>query len=205
MMARTFVRIGLAAASAAAVLVAGQLPAEAKTTVGHGAVTYDDRQVVQLTQAGAVQGKGGLELHLTGKNRVVAGNLAVATTSCDGCHATAISFQVVVADRAPSAVDAGNAAYADNSGCADCEADAFAYQFVLAFEGNARLTGAGRRQLDQIDAALSRLARSGGSAENTQAAVDGYAAQVVSVLSNELRVRPVVKKVATKRGHAPAA
>ena len=48
MMARTYVRLGLAAASAAAVLIAGQLPAEAKTTVGHGAVTYDDRQVCLL-------------------------------------------------------------------------------------------------------------------------------------------------------------
>ena len=205
MMARTLVRLGVAAASAAAVLIAGQLPAQAKTVVGHGVMTYDDRQVVQLTQAGAQGGKGGLELHLTGKNRVVAGNVAVATTSCDGCHATAISFQVVVADRAPSDIQAGNAALADNSGCAACEADAFAYQFVLAFEGNARMTGAGRHQLDQIDAALSRLAQSGGSATDTQAAVDGYAAQVVTVLTNELRVRPVVKKLATKRGHAPAA
>ena len=34
-----------------------------------------------------------------------------------------------------------NVAYANNDGCADCEADAFAYQFVLAFDGNARITG----------------------------------------------------------------
>ncbi|HEU4329871.1 MAG TPA: hypothetical protein VFR40_02075 [Lapillicoccus sp.] len=205
MMNRALVRWGVAAASAAGILVAGQLPADAKTTVGHGAVTFDDRQVVQLTQVGSQQGKGGLELHLTGKNRVIAGNLAVATTSCDGCHATAISFQVVIADRGPSGVDAGNVAYADNSGCADCEADAFAYQFVLAFDGNARMTGNGRHQLDRIDAALSQLARAGGSAAETQAAVDGYAAQVVNVLSSELRVRPVVKKAAIKRGHLPAA
>jgi hypothetical protein len=205
MMSRTLVRLGVAATSAAAVLVAGQLPAEAKTIVGHGAVTYDDRQVVQLTQPGAERGRGGLELHLTGKDHVVAGNLAVASTSCDRCHATAISFQVVVADRAPSAIDAVNVADADNFGCTDCEADAFAYQFVLAFQGNARITGAGRHQLDQIDAALSRLARSGGSAADTQKAVQGYADQVFTVLSNELRVRPVVRKVVTTRGHAPAA
>ena len=204
MMARTLVRLGLAAASALGVLLAGTLPAQAKTLVGHGTTTYDDRQVVQLTETGTQRGRGGLELHLTGKDHVVASNLALATTSCDGCHATAISFQVVVADRAPSGVEAGNAAIADNSGCAACEADAFAYQFVLVFDGNARITGAGRHQLDQIDAALARLARAGGSAEDTQVALDAYATQVVTVLSNELRVRPVLKKVATTRGHAPA-
>ena len=158
MTGRGLVRIASSLVAVAAVVVAQQLPAEAKG----GTATFDDRSVVQLTRAGAERGKGGLALHLTSKDAVVAGNLAVATTSCDGCHATAISFQVVVADKAPSSLEAGNLAYADNTGCAGCEADAFAYQFVLAFDGNARITGAGRRQLDQVDAALRRLARSGG-------------------------------------------
>jgi hypothetical protein len=186
----------------AAVVVAQQLPADAKTTRGPGTVTFDDRQVVQLTRAGAERGKGGLALHLTSKDAVVAGNLALATSSCDGCHATAIAFQVVVADKAPTSLDLGNLALANNTGCADCEADAFAYQFVLAFDGGARLTGQGRRELDRIDRALGRLARSGSAAEEIQAATEGYALQVADILSAELRVRPVVRK-GVKKQHGP--
>jgi hypothetical protein len=195
---RALVRIASSVVAVAAVVVTQQLPAEAKG----GTATFDDRSEVQLTRAGVERGKGGLALHLTSKDAVVARNVALATTSCDGCHATAISFQVVVADKAPTSLKAANAAIADNTGCAQCEADAFAYQFVFAFEGNARITGAGRRQLDHIDAALHRLARSGGSADQLQDAVEAYADQVVGVLSSELRVRPVVRKGVTKK-HGP--
>jgi hypothetical protein len=203
MRTHTLVKLGTAAISAAAVVVAGQLPADAAPTGGGGTATFDDRQVVQLTQDGTERGRGGLALHLTAKDRVTAANLAVASTTCDGCHATAISFQVVIADKAPSLLHVGNVAYADNEGCADCASDAYAYQFVLAFNGNARITGAGRRQLDQIDAGLAWLARSGGSAKKTQAAVDAYAAQVIGVLSTELRVRPVVRKVTKHHAAGP--
>ena len=80
----------------------------------------------------------------------------------------------------------------------------FADPFVLVFNGDARITGSGRRQLEQVDGALRRLARSGASADDIQAAVEGYAAQVDSVLSSELRVRPVVhKKVLKERAHGP--
>lgn len=199
MKARTFVRLGAVATVVAGFVVVQQIPAQAKPA---GTASFDDRQVVQLQHAGLERGLGSLALHLTSKDAVVAGNAAVATSSCDGCRATAISFQVVVADKAPTSIDAGNVAYADNEGCANCEADAFAYQFVLAFEGNARLTGAGHRQLDQVDAGLARLARSGASADEIQVAVDGYAAQVVNVLSAELRVRPVVHKGVQKQ-HGP--
>jgi hypothetical protein len=204
MRARGLLRLAASTAAVAAIVVAQQLPADAKTTQGPATVTFDDRQVVQLTRPGADRGKGGLALHLTSKDNVVAGNLAVATTSCDGCHATAIAFQIVVADKAPASLDVGNAAIADNEGCAYCVADAFAYQFVLALDGDARITGSGRRQLEHVDAALRRLARSGGSAEEIQAAVEGYADQVDRVLSTELRVRPVVhKKVIKDLGHGP--
>jgi hypothetical protein len=204
MRARGLVRLAASVAAVAAIIVAQQLPADAKTTHGQGTVTFDDRQVVQLTRPGAERGRGGLALHLTSKDQVIAGNLAVATTTCDNCHATAISFQVVIADKAPTSLDVGNAAVADNSECAFCDADAFAYQFVLAFNGDARITGSGRRQLQQVDAALRRLARSGASADDIQTAVDGYAAQVDSVLSSELQVRPVVhKKVLKERWHGP--
>jgi hypothetical protein len=202
---RGLVRLGLSALVAAGTVVAQQVPAEASAHGRSGTATFDDRMVVQLTRPGAERGKGGLALHLTSKDAVVAANLAVATSSCDGCHATAISFQVVVADKTPTSLDIGNAAIADNEGCASCEADAFAYQVVLAFDGDARITGAGRRQLDRIDDALARLARSGRPAEETQKALDEYADQVAGILSSELRVRPVVhKKVLNKHGRGPA-
>ena len=200
MKARTFVRLGVAATLVAGFVVVQQIPAQA-TPAG---ASFDDRQVVQLQHAGLERGKGSLALHLTSKDAVVAGNVAVATSSCDDCRATAISFQVVVADKAPTSLDLGNVALADNEGCANCEANAFAYQFVLAFDGNARLTGAGHRKLDQVDAGLASLARSGASADEIQVAVDGYATQVVNVLSAELRVRPVVRKGVQKQ-HGPAA
>lgn len=202
MRAHTLVRLGAVATMVAGFVAVQQVPAQAKA----GGASFDDRQVVQLQHPGLERGKGSLALHLTSRDAVEAGNAAVATSSCDGCRATAISFQVVIADKAPTSLDVGNIAYADNEGCASCEATAFAYQFVLAFDGNARLTGAGHRQLDQIDAALAQLARSGGSAEEIQAAVDGYATQVVNVLSAQLRVRPVVHKgVQKQHGSGPKA
>jgi len=70
------------------------------------------------------------------------------------------------------------------------------------FAGDAALTGTGRRGLARIDVALSQLSRSGASPDQTKSAVDGYAAQVVSLLSSELRFRPVVRKVVQKH-HGP--
>lgn len=199
MRVHTSVRLGAAAGLVAALLAVQQLPAQASPGK---AASFDDRQVVQLLRPGADRGKGGLALHLTSRDAVVAGNAAVATSSCDGCHATAISFQVVVVDRAPTSLDVGNVAYADNEGCTACAADAFAYQFVLAFEGDATLTGTGRRGLARIDVALSQLSRSGAGPDQIQSEVDGYAAQVIDLLSAELRVRPVVRKVVQKH-HGP--
>jgi hypothetical protein len=204
MRTRGLLRLAASVAAVAVIAVGQQLPAEAKTTRGPDTVTFDDQKVVQLTRPGAERGRGGLALHLTSKDHVVASNVAIATTTCDGCHATAISFQVVVADKAPISLEVGNAAIADNEGCAFCVADAFAYQFVLAFNGDARITGSGRRQLEHVDAGLRRLARSGASADDIEKAVEGYAEQVDSVLSSELRVRPVVhKKVLKEKGHGP--
>ena len=200
MISRTSVRLGAVATLVAGFVAVQQAPAEA-ASAGSSA-SFDDRKVVQLLRPGAERGKGGLALHMTSKDAVSAGNAAVATSSCDGCHATAISFQVVVADKSPTSIDVGNVAYANNEGCASCEADAFAYQFVLAFDGDASITWAGRLKLARIDLALFRLARSGSSADQIQAAVDGYAAQVVDILSSELRVRPVVRKGVQKQ-HGP--
>jgi hypothetical protein len=176
-----------------AIVLSQALPAEARG--------FDDREVVQLSKTGMVRGAGGLGLHLTPKDAVVATNLALAATTCNDCRATAISFQVVVADRAPLSVDVRNFAYAVDQNCARCEATAIAYQFVLVFQGDAKLSGAGHRQLERIGAALGRLAKSGASQEEVQASAAEYAAQVLELLSSEIHVRPLVHRKVEHHGH----
>jgi hypothetical protein len=195
MMSRTAVRTATVAALVAGFVAVQQLPAEAS---GGGKASFDDRQVVQLVRDGAERGRGALVFHQTSRDAVVAGNAAVATSSCDGCHATAISFQVVLADKAPTSLQVGNIAIADNEGCVACESDAFAYQFVLATGDDAAMTGAGRRQLANIGIALSQLSRSGGSPDEIECSVKAYAEQVVGILTSELRVRPAVHRVVQK-------
>ncbi len=193
---RTRRRIGTALAVAGVMVASTAAVADAH---GRG---YVDQQVVQLTRPQTSRGAGGLALHMTARSAVSAANVAVATASCDGCHATAISFQVVVADRAPSSVNAENLAYANDDSCNACDAQAYAYQFVLVLDGDARLSPAGWRQLDRIDDAVRALARSGRSPEDVQVAADGYAAQVADILAAEVRVRPVVRKQAHEQ-HGP--
>ncbi len=169
-------------------LLTQALPAQARSG------SFDDRVVVPLSHPGLVRGSGDLELHLTSRNDVRATNLAVATTTCDDCRATAISFQVVVADRAPTSLDVGNLAYAGNDSCSRCDSVAVAYQFVLAYQSKVQLTSTGRQQLQDIDAALREVARSGMSVGEVQAAADGYAAQVLDILGSQIHVRPTLHK-----------
>lgn len=185
----------LAAAVVVAAAVAGfsAIPADASHR------GYVDGEMVQLQRAGTVRGEGGLALHLTARSAVAATNYAVARVTCDGCRATAVSFQVVVADRDPASVDAQNLSYAKDDSCASCEARSYAYQFVLVFQGDARLSVAGRQQLDRVDQALKVLARSGRSADEIQTAADAYAAQVADILGSEIKVRPLVRKQIQKR------
>ncbi|MEO7236862.1 MAG: hypothetical protein ABIW80_16005 [Lapillicoccus sp.] len=176
------------AGGVAGLVVAQALPAQARGG------SFDDRQVVQLSRAGAVRGAGGLEVHLTSRQAVRATNLALATTTCDDCRATAVSFQVVVADRSPDSIDVGNLAYAGNEGCARCDSVAVAYQFVLADAADVRLSADGRRRLERIDAALGALARSGTSVVEVQRTADGYAQQVLDILATEVHARPALRK-----------
>ena len=103
MISRTSVRLGAVATLVAGFVAVQQAPAEAKSA--GSSASFDDRKVVQLLRPGAERSKGGLALHMTSKDAVSAGNAAVATSSCDGCHATAISFQVVVADKSPTSIE----------------------------------------------------------------------------------------------------
>jgi hypothetical protein len=195
MRSRTAVRAGTVAALVAGFVAVQPVPAEASAG---GKASFNDSQVVQLVRDGADRGRGALVFHQTSQGAVEAGNAAVATSSCDGCHATAISFQVVLADKAPTSLDVGNIAIANNTGCVACEADAFAYQFVLATDADAAMTGGGRRQLASIGIALSQLSRSGASPDQIECSVEAYAAQVIRILSSELRVRPAVHRVVQK-------
>jgi hypothetical protein len=195
---RRWGRLSVVVSAAVAGLVLVQaLPAEAS------AGSFDDNQVVQLTRPGQVRGSGGLELHLTSRPDVRATNTAVAMTQCDDCRATAVSFQVVLADRGPTSVYVGNLAYAANTSCARCDSVAVAYQFVLLDGSDAQLSPAGRRRLDLIDAALRDLARSGAPAEDIQSAADGYASQVLDVLATDVHERPTIRKDVRHTGGAP--
>jgi len=89
-------RLGARPRVAAALVLAGLLSFEALPAQAASG-SFTDREVVQLSHAGLVRGSGGLELHLTSRDDVQAANAAVATTTCDDCRATAVSFQVVVA------------------------------------------------------------------------------------------------------------
>lgn len=178
---------------AAAVALAGLLGLETLPAQAGGG-SFSDREVVQLSHAGLVRGSGGLDLHLTARDDVDASNAAVATTSCDDCRATAVSFQVVVSGGGPTTISADNLAYAANEGCSRCESTAVAYQFVVAYQSDVLLTATGRRRLQDIDAALRKVARSGMSTADVQAAADGYAAQVLDVLGSQVKVRPTLRK-----------
>jgi len=187
-------RLGARPRVAAALVLAGLLSFEALPAQAASG-SFTDREVVQLSHAGLVRGSGGLELHLTSRDDVQAANAAVATTTCDDCRATAVSFQVVVGGGGAPPIGGANQAYAANADCARCESTAVAYQFVVAYQSKVVLTAAGRQRLQAIDAALRTVARAGRSNAEVQRAADGYAAQVVDILGSEIHLRPSLHKV----------
>lgn len=137
---------------------------------------------------------GGLRYSETRQKSVTANNLARATTTCDGCVATAISFEVVVASGGPKTIEANNTAFAANVGCTRCSSTALAYQFVVSNDQLTYLTPAGRFKLAMIGANAAALARSGGSPATIEAKAEAYADQVRSVLARDLRTLPVLHR-----------
>ena len=156
--------------------------------------TFADQRVVELTGTADQSGRAaGLEYHQSHADDVTATNLAVAHTTCDGCRAVALSFQVVVADRGPTSLDVTNLALALNEGCTGCESLAVAYQLVVATDDRVWLAGAGHRQLAQLRRELRALAWSSAPLEEVQARADALMAETTAAVSANLRVRAEVR------------
>jgi hypothetical protein len=155
---------------------------------------FADQQVVDLGGAADQSGRAaGLHYHQSHADDVTATNLAVAHTTCDGCRAVALSFQVVVADRGPTSLDVTNVALALNEECTRCESLAVAYQLVLATDDRAWLSGAGHRQLAQLRGELRALARSDAPLEEVRSRAEALMSDVIAAVSGNLRVRPQVR------------
>ena len=123
----------------------------------------------------ARQGRTGPAHDLEGRGRRPATPRS-RRSSCDGCHATAISFQVVVADKSPTSLDVGNVAYANNEGARRARPTPSPTSSSWPSTATPASRGPVARAATQIDARRSfRLARSGSSADQIQAAADGYA------------------------------
>jgi hypothetical protein len=166
----------------------GRAPARAQ---GRTAV-FDDQRVVELTE-GRRDAASGLFLHQTHADTVTATNAAVAYTSCDGCRAVSLSFQVVVADGGPTTLDVGNAAVAMTEGCTGCESVAVAYQLVLASDRRLRLTGDGHQAIADLRRDLRRLSRSDLEPWEIQQQAEALMGEVSAVLADELEVRARVR------------
>lgn len=157
--------------------------------------SFEDQQVVELSGAADQAGHAaGLHYHQTHADEVTATNVAVAHTTCDGCRAVALSYQVVVADRGPTSIDVANVALALNEDCEGCESLAQAYQLVVATDDRAWLSGSGQRELAQLRRDLRTLARSDEPLEQVQVQATALMDQVTATISDHLRVRPQVRR-----------
>jgi hypothetical protein len=177
---------------------------------GGRAAAIDDQKIVELTTEGS-RSASGLAFHETRARDVTATNAAVAYTSCDGCRAVSLSFQVVVADRGPTNLEVGNLALAMNENCSSCESVAVAYQVVLASDRDLVLGPAGRREITHLRDQLRRLARSDLPVAEVQSGAEAMMAQVADVLAAELHVRARIRhahdweKRPPRRADQPAA
>jgi len=157
--------------------------------------TFGDQRVVQLRgAAGQVRGASALGYHQTHADQVAATNVALAHATCDGCRAVSLSFQVVVAGRAPASLQLGNLALASNEGCQQCESLAVAYQLVVTSDDRAWLSGRGHGQLVQLRQQLWSLARSGAPLEQVRTQADGLMGQLTAAVGANLRVPPQVRR-----------
>jgi hypothetical protein len=154
--------------------------------------SFDDQRIVELTTS-ASRGKAGLALHQTRAKSVTATNAAVAYTACDDCRAVALSFQVVIADGAPTDLDVGNLAVAMNENCTGCESVAVAFQLVLASDRKLVLSSDGRHELNDLRRQLKTLARSDLPVAEIQSTAESMMSDVANVLATQLRVRAKVR------------
>ncbi len=190
---RLSVRGAMGGAVALALVLGQTTAAQAHDDGGHSASqTFDDQRVVELTTLGS-RGRAGLAVHQTRATSVTATNAAVAYTACDGCRAVALSFQVVIADGAPTELDVSNLALAMNENCTGCESVAVAFQVVLASDRRLVLTNEGRQELNDLRQQLRSLARSDLPVAEIQSSAESMMTTVANVLAAQLRVRAKVR------------
>lgn len=185
-------RLRWAAAAVAALVTVGLVPSPASAGVPSG--SFDDQEVVEVTRPGTPDGaSGGLGFHRTRADEVSANNAAVAYAACDGCRAVALSFQVVLASRGPTDIEANNLALAMTENCSGCEALAMAHQVVVASDGRLRLSDRGRSRLKAVRNDLERLAGSDRPLLEIRAEVQALMERVSEIVANDLRTRPVIR------------
>lgn len=156
---------------------------------------FADQRVVQLRgAAGQARGAAALSYHQTHADGVTATNVALAHATCDGCRAVSLSFQVVVAGRAPASLALGNVALASNEGCRQCESLAVAYQLVVTSDGRAWLSGRGHGRLVQLRQQLWSLARSDAPLEQVRTEADALMDELTAAVAANLRVHPQVRR-----------
>jgi hypothetical protein len=115
-------------------------------------------------------------------------NKAEARASCLRCTATAIAFQVVLVSGrpTPSVVTPVNIADAQNIGCTECVATAFARQFVRVVPGRARISGQGRATLNAVRDRLAALDSQNLTPDAMFQVVEAEEAKVKEVLNTQL-------------------
>lgn len=138
------------------------------------------------TKDGSSTFKVSFRIVRTSSDVVDESNVAFAFASCEECETVAIAFQVVLVGGSPTTVIPENYAIALNFECISCQTLASAYQFVLGTDGNVHFSPEGNRALAEIRTALQQLRSSDLSLEGIQAELDLLAADLRTVLAEEL-------------------
>ena len=151
----TILRIGVATLVATSGIVASALTANAQLAppLGERGLRLGPPARCARVQGGV----GGRVPRASGP----ASNRAAATAACEGCRATAVALQIVLADATSSAVDVANQALAVTAECRRCRADAYAFQFVVTALGRVELDGRGWGLLQTLAKRLVLVVRSG--------------------------------------------
>jgi putative peptide zinc metalloprotease protein len=117
---------------------------------------------------------------------VDAGNAAVAYASCTECTTVAVAIEFVIVEGSPDVFTPENLAIAENVACDLCDTMALAYQVVIQTDGPVRLTGDGRRRLEELLQELKALEDQELTLAQLHAKVEDLVQQMTDVLSSSL-------------------
>jgi putative peptide zinc metalloprotease protein len=168
--------IALAALLLACALPGGAQAAASTQNVATATTEQDDSRVFDLAWDVDKQ-RGGVVDHF---------NSAEAAARCVRCRATAIAFQIVIVSGAPQTAAPINQAVALNHECTECVVVAEARQFVRVVDQPAKLTGAGRTVLADVQRDLLALQAQDPPLDQLHQAVEQQEARVRHVLNTEL-------------------